>query len=234
MKVIIPAAGLGRRFSAEGFQSPKELLPLDGKPLIWHALAEGQRAGFQAAVVVVSLAKQSLVQYLSENASPLPIEVIVQPRALGIGDAVVRCWEGEPIGVLLPDDVVFESNHWADLINLHRESGAATLCLRPVAPETTNRFGIAECRGDRVISLVEKPAPGTSSSNLAIFGRYVVTSPVVAGLSDLRTEGEVELTHGFAAAIATPEGVRAVVFTGRSYDCGTPAEYALSSASFTD
>jgi UTP-glucose-1-phosphate uridylyltransferase len=94
--------------------------------------------------------------------------------------------------------------------------------------ETTSRFGIAECDQDQVVRLVEKPPPGASSSNLAIFGRYVVTDAVIAGLRALHPDGELELTNGFAAAIQTPPGVRAVQFSGDIYDCGTPAEYASS------
>lgn len=232
MKVVIPAAGLGRRFTAQGVGTPKELLPLGGKPLIWHAIAEAWRAGFESAVVVVSPAKESLAQYLSTTSFPIPIEITVQPKPDGIGDAVLRCWRDEPVGVLLPDDVVLEDAHWTDLISLHHDSGAATLCVRPVPIETTSRFGIAECQGDRVVKLVEKPAPGTSSSNLAIFGRYVVTAPVIVGLRDAGIKGEVELTYGFASAIATQEGVRVAVFNGKSYDCGTPTAYASSSAGF--
>ncbi len=233
MKVIIPAAGLGTRFSSLGLDTPKELLPLGGKPVIAHALDEAARAGFEAAIVVVSPAKQQLREFLMGNALPLPVEIVIQPRAAGIGDAVLRGWPDEPVGVLLPDDVVLETQHWRDLIALHRQDGAATLCVRPVPIETTSRFGIAECDEDRVVRLVEKPPPGASTSNLAIFGRYVVTEAVVAGLRAWRGDGEAELTYGFAAAIQTPLSVRAVRFEGEIYDCGTPAEYAFSLTRFT-
>jgi UTP--glucose-1-phosphate uridylyltransferase len=136
--------------------------------------------------------------------------------------------------VLLPDDVVLETGHWRNLIDLHRQEGAATLCVRPVPIETTNRFGIAECAEDQVTRLIEKPPPGASMSNLAIFGRYVVTEAVVSGLRAAREDGELELTHGFARAINTPPGVRAVRFEGDIYDCGTPVEYASSLARFPD
>jgi UTP--glucose-1-phosphate uridylyltransferase len=118
------------------------------------------------------------------------------------------------------------------LVDLHNRLGAATLCVRPVPFEDASRFGIAECDGDRVGSLVEKPPPGTSNSNLAIFGRYLVTEAVIAGLLSLRVDGELELTDGFAAAIAAPPGVRAVRFGGEIYDCGTPAAYADSMTRF--
>ena len=234
MRVIIPAAGLGTRFAGLNLGIPKELLPLGGTPVIGHALAEAARAGFESALVVVSPAKVQLRTFLLDNQLPLPVEVVIQPKPLGIGDAVLRCWEGDPTAVLLPDDVVRSSQHWADLIRVHRIGGAATLCVRQVPWEDTGRFGIAECDGDRVIGLVEKPAPGSATSNLAIFGRYIVTEPVVAGLRSSRQAGELQLTYGFATASDGEPGVRVVVFRDEIYDCGTPAEYAASVARFPE
>jgi glucose-1-phosphate thymidylyltransferase len=230
VKVIIPAAGLGRRFSSEGFETPKELLPLGGKPLIAYALAEAASAGFEAAIVVVSPTKRQLHVFLAGEDLPLPVEIVIQTEAKGLGDAVLLAWPDEPVGVMTPDDVVLDAAHWGALIALHKRDGAATLCVRTVALESTSRFGIAECDQDRVVRLVEKPPPGTS--NLAIFGRYVVTEAVVAGLRALPVGGELELTDGFAAAVERPPGVRAVRFEGQTYDCGTPAEYAASRSRF--
>lgn len=228
MRVIIPAAGLGTRFAPMRLAIPKELLPLGGKPLIAHALAEAARASFERAVVVVSPAKPELHQYLASNRQPIPVDIIIQPQPLGIGDAVLRAWQGEPVAVLLPDDVVLETQHWDDLIARHLEDGAAALCVRPVAMETISRFGIAECDQGRIVRLIEKPSPGVTTSNLAVFGRYIVTQAVVAGLRTARANAELELTYGFAAAIDTPPGVAAVTFSGEIYDCGNPAEYSSS------
>jgi UTP--glucose-1-phosphate uridylyltransferase len=100
--------------------------------------------------------------------------------------------------------------------------------------ETTSRFGIAECDQGWVVRLVEKPALGTTPSNLAIFGRYIVTEPVAAGLKAARAQGELELTFGFAAAIQTHAGVHAVQFDSDIYDCGTPVEYVASLARFAE
>ena len=160
------------------------------------------------------------------------MELATQPQALGIGDAVLRSWQGEPVAVLLPDDVVLGTDHWTSLIELHGKDGAAALCVRAVPLDQTSRFGIADCDGDRVIGLVEKPPPGTARSNLAIFGRYIVTAAVISGLRGLQAEGELELTDGFSAAVNVGPGVRAVRFVGEIYDCGTPSAYADSSGRF--
>jgi len=116
MKVSIPAAGRGARFASEHLSVPKELLPLGERPVLEHALREAARAGFDAAAVVVSPSKEQIRRFLADHSLPLPVEVVVQPEPLGIGDAVLRCWAGEPMGVLLPDDVVLETVHWRHLI----------------------------------------------------------------------------------------------------------------------
>ena len=183
-------------------------------------------------MVVVSPTKESVQRYVLDNDHPLPVEIVVQPQPLGIGDAVLRCWQGKSLAVLLPDDVVFQTDHWVRLLDVSRATGAAALCVRPVPIETISRFGIAECESDRVVRLVEKPAPGTTTSNLAIFGRYVVNEHVATGLSAQQPDGELELTFGFMAAIRNSPGVRAVSFSGDIYDCGTPSEYEASKARF--
>jgi UTP--glucose-1-phosphate uridylyltransferase len=133
---------------------------------------------------------------------------------------------------LLPDDVVLEGDHWSQLIALNGQSGAATLCVRPVPKGTIGRFGIVERDGNRVLRVFEKPGPGTTTSNLAIFGRYVVTEQVIAGLRSTHPASELELTLGFASAISTAAGVRTVDFAAEIYDCGTPAAYAESRVRF--
>lgn len=232
---MIPAAGLGRRFEPLSRVVPKELLLLGDRPLLHHALDEGARAGFESALIIASPAKEGLLRgYCQAAEMPLPVDFAIQPRMSGLGDAILRAGLDPPFGVLLPDDVVFVSEHWTRLLEVHRETAAAVLCVRPVEPAQAHRFGIAEClaEGDhlRVRRLLEKPRPGQTESNLAVFGRYVVTEPVLAALRSLKVAGELQLTDGLALAAASPPGVMAVRFEDRILDCGTPAEHARSSA----
>ena len=261
MNVVIPAAGVGSRFLPASRAVPKELLPLGVKPLIHHALEEAERAGFTAAVVVVSPQKAAIRTYFEPEprlermlqarddesglallreaaaiAKRLQLRFVEQPVPSGLGDAVLRsrALAGDMLGVLLPDDVVLSSGHWAQLFGLHQASGAACLCVRSVSPEEAHRFGVAVCEqsgsGMRVQRLVEKPRPGSVPSRLAIFGRYVVTADVLDALERLRSRwyAELQLTDGFAAVLDRPPGVLAVPFTAEFFDSGTPADYARS------
>jgi UTP-glucose-1-phosphate uridylyltransferase len=221
VKVVIPAAGEGRRFYPLTRVVPKELLLLGDRPLLHHALDEVASAGFDGAVIVVAPWKRPLFEaYFEAAGSPIPAEVVVQEVAAGIGDAVLRAsrYAGERFGVLLPDDVVTASEHWDQLT----AAGGAALCYRQVPWSLTSRFGIVVVEEGRIVEIEEKPAQ--ARSNLAIFGRYLVDSHVLEGLERARAGHELELTYGFAAA----KLVRAVEFTADIYDCGTPDSYLES------
>lgn len=71
-------------------------------------------------------------------------------------------------------------------------------------------------------SLVEKPQPGTSPSNLAIVGRYILQPQVFDALSEFNhgAGGEIQLTDAMASMIDNQpfHGFR---FEGQRYDCGS-------------
>jgi UTP--glucose-1-phosphate uridylyltransferase len=248
LHIVIPAAGLGVRFRPLSRIVPKELLPMGSTPLIHHALEEADRAGFEQAVVVLSPTKSSIREYfeLAETrdlARRLRLAFVEQSKAEGLGQAVLlaaRRMGADRFAVLLPDDVVTDSEHWRSLVSLNDATGAATLCVRQVDPSQTGRFGIAACSEVdgrlRVTGLIEKPIPMDAPSDLAVFGRYVVTKAVIDALESLFRRAdplrELHLTHGFHLASGAAPGVLAVHFKGHIFDAGTPDEYALSQARF--
>ena len=75
----------------------------------------------------------------------------------------------------------------------------------------------------RLSSLVEKPAPGTAPSNLAIVGRYLFTPAVFDAIE--RTPrgygGELQITDAMQT-LANEEGMYAYRFEGERYDIGRP------------
>ena len=200
-------------------------------PELEHELAEqGNRRG---------LARLHAAQALGRRMQLTFIEAWTR----GPGQAVLLSREltGETtFAVLLPDDVVPTVDHWRSLRSLWQKTGAPTLCLRKVPMADAGRFGMARCDrvdGDlRVRDLVDKPAPGRAGSDLAIFGRYIVTPPLVEVLAErlTYTTGELQLTEGYADLLDRPPGVFGVEFTADSYDCGTPEDYARSTTRYAE
>jgi UTP--glucose-1-phosphate uridylyltransferase len=221
--MVIPVGGMATRFRPLSLVVPKHFLPLGDRPLIHHAVDEAAEAGFDGVVIVTSPAgRKGLERYLGAVRPPLSIEYAEQPTPLGIGDAVLRAAPiaGDRFGVLLPDDVVTVREHWRHLAGF----GGPALCFRRVPADQRSRFGIGVLDGDDVAMLVEKPAPGVTDSDWAIFGRYVVTEAVLAALTAIKAEGELQLTYGFAAV----QGVKGYRFGAEIFDCGTPESYRES------
>jgi UTP--glucose-1-phosphate uridylyltransferase len=109
-----------------------------------------------------------------------------------------------------------------------------------VDPEQTHMYGCAAVEPTdlpgvvRVTGLVEKPAPGTAPSNLAVIGRYVI-APEVFDILDNQAPGrggEIQLTDALATLIDVPTeqggGVHAVIFDGKRYDTGDKLSYLKS------
>ncbi len=85
-----------------------------------------------------------------------------------------------------------------------------------------NRNGaLTEVKG-----LVEKPRPGTSPSNLAVIGRYIL-QPEVMRVLETQEKGagnEIQLTDAMARMIGD-QPFHGLTFDGKRYDCGDKAGY---------
>lgn len=153
-----------------------------------------------------------------------------EPR--GLGDAVLTARHvvgDEPFLLLLPDDVILgEPPACQQLIECFQTWRASVVAVQEVPEEETSSYGIVagealDERTVRVSRLVEKPAPGTAPSRLAIVGRYLFTPGIFAAIE--RTApgygGEIQVTDAMQL-LADQEGMYAYRFAGERYDTGRP------------
>ena len=109
------------------------------------------------------------------------------------------------------------------------------MALAEVPQDETGRYGIVEVAAEEgetvtVSGMVEKPDPARAPSRLALIGRYVLHPGVFVRLSlqGPGAGGEIQLTDAMAAMVRE-EPFRGVRFTGRRFDCGSPAGYLQAS-----
>jgi UTP--glucose-1-phosphate uridylyltransferase len=167
---------------------------------------------------------------------------IRQSEALGLGHAVL-CAEpvvgDAPFAVILADDLIDAAVPvMRQMVEVSARMDASTIGVMNVAGDTVGSYGIVETepavdRVSRISRIVEKPKAGTTTSTLAVIGRYVL-SPRIFG--HLRTMppgagGEIQLTDGIAR-LAAEEAVYAYAFDGRRYDCGSKLGYLEASVDF--
>jgi UTP--glucose-1-phosphate uridylyltransferase len=159
------------------------------------------------------------------------------PRGLGHAVLRARMHVGmEPFAVLLGDDLIDSRDVLlARMLEEERLRGATVIALMEVDPAQAHMYGIATVDPTddpdvvRVTGLVEKPAPGTAPSNLAIIGRYVLRPEIFEVLeeTDPGKGGEIQLTDALLtmADENIAGGVYGVVFRGRRYDTGDRVDY---------
>ena len=157
-----------------------------------------------------------------------------QSRSLGLGHAVL-CAESlvgeDAFAVLLADDLMTGLDGGPSVLkqmtDKFLEVQTSLLAVQEVPLEQVNRYGIVAGKlvGDRltrVATMVEKPKPADAPSRMGVAGRYILTPNVFAQIRNQSrgAGGEIQLTDGIAALINT-EGVHALQYQGKRYDCGS-------------
>ncbi|MDB5941698.1 MAG: galU [Ramlibacter sp.] len=157
-----------------------------------------------------------------------------QPRSLGLGHAVL-CAESlvgdDAFAVLLADDLMAGPEGGPSvlkqMVDKFLQVQTSLLAVQEVPLEHVNRYGIiaGESAGERltkVSRMVEKPKPADAPSRMGVAGRYILTPTVFDRIrnQDRGAGGEIQLTDGIAALIKT-EGVHALQYQGKRYDCGS-------------
>jgi UTP--glucose-1-phosphate uridylyltransferase len=255
-KAVIPVAGLGTRFLPATKAVPKEMLPVVDTPAIQYVVEECVRAGLNDVLMITGRGKSALEDHFDRNvelehtleakgdkdrlaavrhATELAdVHYVRQGNPHGLGHAVLmaeRYVGHEPFAVLLGDVLVDEHDPLlATMVAVQQEHGGSVVALMEVPPEEISRYGCAAVEGEgdivKITGLVEKPPVDEAPSNLAVFGRYLLSPTVFEVLH--RTApgagGEIQLTDALQELISL-EPMHAVVFRGRWYDTGDRLGY---------
>ncbi|MBS4218964.1 UTP--glucose-1-phosphate uridylyltransferase GalU [Bacillus sp. FJAT-49711] len=179
------------------------------------------------------------VQYSSNLAN---IHYIRQKQPKGLGHAIwcARNFIGdEPFAVLLGDDIVQSGIPCIQqLISQYEETQSSVIGVQRVPVSETHRYGIVDPslqsnRRYSVKNFVEKPKQGTAPSNLAIIGRYVLTSSIFELLErqEVGAGGEIQLTDAIQK-LNKLEKVFAYEFEGKRFDVGEKLGFVKTNIEF--
>src|SRR3989304_889348 len=66
-KAIIPAAGYGTRFLPQTKAMPKEMLPVEDKPVIQYVVEEAVASGIEDIIIVTGASKRAIEDHFDRN-----------------------------------------------------------------------------------------------------------------------------------------------------------------------
>ena len=194
MKGIILAGGLGTRLYPLTKVTNKHLLPVYDKPMIYYPLQTLINAGIEDILVVTGGNNAGDFLKLLGNGKEFGLRHInytYQEGEGGIAEAL-RLAEffaaGEKICVVLGDNLI-EKNIRKAAEAFRRQKGGGKILLKEV-PDP-HRFGVAEMKGDRIVSIDEKPKMPKSS--YAVIGIYFYDPAVFDIIKTLKPSGRGEL-----------------------------------------
>ena len=189
----------------------------------------------QLESVLERAGKREMLEQVRHVAEMVNIMAVRQKKQLGLGHAVLCARElvgNDPFAVMVGDDLMFgDDAGLQELVRVSKERGMPVIGVMEVPADRINRYGIVT--GEEIspgvysiTEMVEKPAVGTTSSRLAIVGRYVLTPDIFEHLSRVQPGhgGEIQLTDALAA-LARERGMLAVKMGGLRFDAGDWVDY---------
>lgn len=174
-KAIFPVAGLGTRFLPATKAMPKEMLPINDRPLIQHVFEEAREAGIEEFIFVTGRHKNMLEEHFDYQPeleqtlqargkddmiakvrnSEMPAGKLFltrQPKPLGLGHAVwcaQKLIGDEPFAIILPDDLVdYKEGCLTQMINAYNEYGGNIVAVKEVPRAETSKYGILDIGED--------------------------------------------------------------------------------------
>ncbi|CAH8771873.1 NTP transferase domain-containing protein [Paenibacillus dendritiformis] len=223
MKGLILCAGKGSRVQPFSSDTPKSLLPVANKPLLFYCIEKLVELNIQEIGIVIQRDHQAMFEARLGHGEQWGITVtyLYQDIPLGIADAVKQAESfiaSDRFMLLLGDNLIAQSlSGLRDLVE-RKGRDAGMLLGRVAYPQD---YGIAEVKGDLVIGLEEKPE--RPKSNLASLGAYVFTPAIFRAIYSISPSprGEYEITHAIQWLIDHHHSVAYSITDENHSDVGT-------------
>jgi len=235
MKAIILAAGYATRLYPLTLNMPKALLPIGGKPIIDHIVAQMDTVDELDEIYVVSNDKFAghFEEWAKTAVSRVPIKVLNDGttddsnKRGAIGDisfVIDEMQIKDDLMVIAGDN--FFTYSLKDYVRFFREKDRDCVCVKVWEDERTlSQFGIALLDGKGMVLDIEEK-PEKPKSNTVVFAAYLYKKETVPMFAEYLAAGNKPDAPGnFPAWLYHKKEVYAYTFDGECYDVGTPESY---------
>jgi len=225
MKALITAGGRGTRLRPITHTRNKHLIPIANKPILHYALEYVAEAGIKEVGIIVNAENDEVTERIGAGEPwGLKITYIPQEAPLGLAHCVKISREflgDEPFMFYLGDNMVVGGIKRFKEEFLSRESLCHLTLARVRDPE---RFGVPELRGDRIVSIEEKPSK--PKSTYAVAGIYFYDSTIFEAVNNIKpsSRGELEISDAHQYLLDHGYPVTFSEITGWWKDTGLPID----------
>lgn len=223
LKGLLLAGGHGTRLRPLTFTGNKHMIPIANQPLLFYGLRHLAQAGIRDVSIVLGTIHEGIPEAVGDGAAfGLSVRYVHQGEPKGLAHAVACAREqlGDDPFVMYLGDNLLQQGVRPLTEAFARSGGDAVIGVTTV--DDPRQYGVVELEGDRIVSIVEKPAE--PKSRLALIGVYLFTPaihPVIAGLRP-SARGELEITEAIWELHRASGRVRVQRVDGWWKDTGRP------------
>lgn len=238
MKAVVLVGGLGTRLRPLTLRTPKQMLPVAGRPLIERVLTHLAGHGVDEVVLSLGYRPDAFRQaYPDATCAGVGLVYAVEDEPLDTAGAIRFAAEAGAIDerfLVVNGDVLTDldvSALAAAHARAHESDGAlATIQLAPV--DDPSSYGVVTLDEDgRVQAFVEKPPAGEAGSNLASVGYYVFEPEV---LTRIPGQGRVNIERETFPALVADGLLWGHQEDAWWIDVGTPERFLEASLDLVD
>jgi glucose-1-phosphate thymidylyltransferase len=221
LKGLILSGGTGTRLRPITHTSAKQLVPVANKPVLFYGIEALRDAGITDIGIIVGDTAAEIEAAVGDGKRwGVNITYIPQEAPLGLAHAVLTAepFLGDSSFVMYLGDNLLRDGI-SDLVDAFVKNGPDALILLQEVPNP-EAYGVAECEGNTVVRLVEKPPK--PKSNLALVGIYMFTPAIHACTKAIKpsARGELEITDAIQCLIDEGKRVEPHVVQGWWKDTG--------------
>jgi UTP--glucose-1-phosphate uridylyltransferase len=262
-KAIVAVAGSGTRLLPATKSMPKEMLPIVDKPAIQIIVEELVEAGIEDIILVTKWDKKPLEDHFDrswalehELEKSGKIEKLEQVRRIadmanfvyvrqkgpyGNGTPLLSAAslvDNEPFVYAFGDDLVkSEVSFTKQMVVEYEKHGTPIVGVQRVPESEVSKYGIVELKEgtSEMRSIVEKPDPKDAPSQLAQFGRFILTQDIIDALTEtkLGKGDELWLTDAIERYLTSGGTVRVKeIENGIWLTTGDPISYVLANIEY--
>ena len=181
---------------------------------------------------LVKSGKSDFVQKVNpEIFSKVNFHYVIQDEQKGLGHAILQAEkyiEDESFAVLLPDDLFISNKSClSQLIDIHKDTSSSVIAVNKVDKEDIHRYGVikpGKINGNsiEIEDIVEKPNPEEAPSDIAVCGRYILSSSIFEHIKSTNFDktGEIQITDAIRSLL-NEEKIYAAIYDGDKFDCGS-------------
>jgi NDP-sugar pyrophosphorylase family protein len=209
---------------------PKPMLPIAGKPILEHVLERLGTAGFSDILIVTGFRAEMVEDHF--RAYPLKLTFVRQPAINGTGAAALlaKDFAGEAPFLFTFGDILVGAADYEGIYDglLQDPDAQAGVGVKWVDDPWPGAAVYEE--GGRVTRIVEKPAPGTSTTHWNSAGLYSFRPAIFDELAriPLSPRGEYELPSAMAQLLHAGRKLLLYPIRGAWRDIGRPEDIAIA------